>query len=128
MAVISRDPVGRVMGMGSTRHGAGMWMQERLSGMALIPLSVWFVFWAISLSDATYEEVRASLSGPINTTFMVLFVLLSFWHSRLGVQVIVEDYVHHEVWKGAALLANLAVMAVLGTACAVAVLKVSLGS
>jgi succinate dehydrogenase hydrophobic membrane anchor protein len=99
MAVISRDPVGRVMGMGSTRHGAGMWMQERLSGMALIPLSIWFVFWAISLSDATYEEVRASLSGPINTTFMVLFVLLSFWHSRLGVQVIVEDYVHHETGR-----------------------------
>ena len=128
MAVISRDPVGRVMGLGSTRHGAGMWMQERLSGMALIPLSVWFVFWAISLSDATYEEVRASLSGPINTTFMVLFVLLSFWHSRLGVQVIVEDYVHHEVGRGVALLANIALHVLLGTACVVAVLKVSLGS
>ena len=128
MAVISRDPVGRVMGLGSTRHGAGMWLQERLSGMALLPLGIWFVVWAVSLSDATYEEVRASLSGPINTTFMILFVALSFWHSRLGVQVILEDYVHHETWKGVALLANIALHALLGTACVVAVLKVSLGS
>lgn len=128
MAVISSNPVGRVIGMGSSRHGAGMWMRERFSGLALAPLGIWFVAWAVSLSDATYDEVRASLSGPLNTTFMLLFVGLSFWHAKLGVQVIVEDYVHHEVWRGAALLANLAVMALLGTACAVAVLKVSLGS
>jgi succinate dehydrogenase / fumarate reductase, membrane anchor subunit len=128
MAVITRSPVGRVIGMGSTRHGAGMWMKERLSGMALLPLGIWFVVWAVSLSDASYEEVRASLSGPINTTFMVLFVALSFWHSRLGVQVILEDYVHHELWKGVALLANVALHALLGAACVVAALKVSLGS
>lgn len=128
MAVISSNPAGRVIGMGSSRHGAGMWMQERLSGMALIPLAIWFVVWAISLSDATYEDVRASLSGPINTTFMILFVVLSFWHSRLGVQVIAEDYVHHEVWRGVVLLSNIALHVLLGTACVVAVLKVSLGS
>ena len=58
MAVISRNPVGRVIGMGSARHGAGTWMKERLSGMALLPLGIWFVVWAVSLSDASYEEVR----------------------------------------------------------------------
>lgn len=128
MAIATRNPIGRVISQGSTRHGAGTWMKERLSGMALLPLGIWFVVWSVSLAGAGYEEVRASLSGPLNTTFMVLFVALSFWHSRLGVQVIVEDYVHHEAWRGVTLLANLVIHALLGTACVVAVLKVSLGS
>ena len=81
-----------------------------------------------ALSGAGYEEVRAWLAGPFNTTAMLLFILAVFWHAQLGVQVIIEDYVHHEAFKLASLMLLKFAAIALGLACAVAVLKVSLGS
>lgn len=128
MDTMTRNPVGRVKGYGSAREGLGHWKNERISAIALIPLSLWFLYGAVGLSGASYEEVRAWMAGPINTTFMLLFVVLTFWHTKLGVQVIIEDYVHHEAYKVASLLANAFILTALGAACVVAVLKVSLGS
>ena len=128
MATITRNPVGRVMGYGSARSGLSTWMRERLTGLALVPLGLWFVFAAVSISGSTYEETRVWLGTPWNTTLMLLTVVLSFWHAKMGVQVILEDYVHHEMVKTLALVANLFVMALLGTACVVSVLKISFGS
>ena len=128
MGAFTRNPVGRVHAYGSIRSGAGTWLHERLSGLALLPLSLWFLLAAVSLSGATYEEVRAWLAGPVNTTLMLLFVVLAFWHARLGIRVVIEDYVHHEGWKLGALLANTWLHVLVGTACVVAILKVSLGS
>lgn len=128
MASLTRNPVGRVIGYGSARSGLSIWMRERLTGVALVPLGLWFVLAMAGLAGSSYEEVRAWLGRPWNTTLMLLTVAVAFWHARMGVQVIIEDYVHEELWKGAALLLNLFVHALLGTACVVAVLKVSLGS
>lgn len=128
MRTITRNPVGRVIGYGSAKEGLSHWLRERVTALALVPLGIWFVLAAVSLSGATYAEVRLWLAAPFNATLMVLTVGLSFWHAKLGVQVIIEDYVHHEPAKAAALLANLFVMALLGTACVVSVLKVSFGS
>ncbi len=101
---------------------------ERVTSVALVPLTLWFIVAAVSLSGATYEEVRAWLAAPLNTTAMLLLIIATFWHALLGVQVIIEDYVHQETVKLASLMAaNFALIAV-GLACAVAVLKVSLGS
>jgi succinate dehydrogenase / fumarate reductase membrane anchor subunit len=128
MASITRNPVGRVIGYGSARHGLSIWMRERLTGLALVPLGLWFVFAAVAISGSTYEEARAWLGTPWNTTLMLLTVVLTFWHAKMGVTVIVEDYVHHELLKSAVLVLNLFLHALFGTACVVAVLKVSLGS
>jgi succinate dehydrogenase / fumarate reductase membrane anchor subunit len=128
MASVSRSIAARVQAQASTRHGAHHWLLERLTSVALVPLTLWFIVSAVGLSGAGYEEVRAWLSGPFNTTAMLLFILTLFWHAQLGVQVIIEDYVHHETTKLVSLmLVNFAAIA-LGLACAVAVLKVSLGS
>lgn len=128
MASVSRDIRARVQAQASTRHGANTWLLERATSVALIPLSLWFVVSAVGLSGASYEEVRAWLAGPFNTTAMILFVVALFWHTQLGLRVIVEDYVHHELAKVVfLLLINFAAIA-LGLACVVAVLKVSLGS
>lgn len=128
MATVGKSLSTRILAQASTRHGSHHWLLERVTSVALIPLSLWFVIAAVSLSGAGYEEVRAWLAGPINTTLMLLLILALFWHAQLGVQVIIEDYVHHETTKLGSLMAvNFALIAV-GLACVVAVLKVSLGS
>jgi len=125
---ITRSPVGRVIGYGSTGEGLGHWIRERVTALALVPLGIWFVVSAVSLTGAGWAETRAWLASPWNATLMVLTVALSFWHAQLGVQVIIEDYVHGGLAKPVALLANVFIMGLLGTACVVAVLKVSFGS
>jgi succinate dehydrogenase / fumarate reductase, membrane anchor subunit len=123
-----RNPVGRVIGYGSSREGLRHWVHERVSALALVPLGIWFVVAAIGLSNDNYDGVRAWLATPWNTALMLLTVVLSFWHAKLGMQVVIEDYVHGENSKTLALLANLFATTLLGTVCVVAVLKVSLGS
>jgi succinate dehydrogenase / fumarate reductase, membrane anchor subunit len=125
---ITRSPVGRVIGYGSTGEGLGHWMKERVTALALVPLGIWFVVSAVSLSGAGYDDVRNWLASPWNATLMILTVALSFWHAQLGIQVVIEDYVHGGIAKPAALLANVFILGLLGTACVVAVLKVSFGS
>jgi succinate dehydrogenase / fumarate reductase membrane anchor subunit len=128
MATITKSPAQQVHTQASTRQGAKTWLIERATSVALLPLSLWFVLSAFGLAGAGYEETRAWLSGPFNTTCMILFVVTLFWHAQLGVRVIVEDYVHHELTKIVSLLmVNFAAIA-LGLACVVAILKVSLGS
>ena len=123
-----RNPVGRVIGYGSSRSGLHHWVHERVTAIALAFLGIWFVVSAIGLADDSYESVRAWLASPWNAGLMFLTVVLSFWHARLGMQVVIEDYVHGANTKPLALLANMFVMTLLGTVCAVAVLKVSFGS
>lgn len=128
MATVGKSLTGRILAQASTRQGSHHWLMERVTSVALVPLTLWFIVAAVSLSGATYEEVRAWLAAPINTTAMLLLIIATFWHALLGVQVIIEDYVHQETAKLASLMAaNFALIAV-GLACAVAVLKVSLGS
>jgi succinate dehydrogenase / fumarate reductase membrane anchor subunit len=118
----------RILAQASARTGAHHWMLERTTSVALLPLTLWFIVSAVSLSGAGYEEVRAWLAAPFNTTAMLLTIVTVFWHAQLGAHVIIEDYVHGEASRPAAMMAvNFATVAV-GLACIVAVLKVSLGS
>jgi succinate dehydrogenase / fumarate reductase, membrane anchor subunit len=125
---VNRSIPARVQAQASTHQGGRYWLLERVTSVALVPLTLWFIVSAVSLSGAGYEEIRLWLAGPFNTTCMLLLVVTLFWHTQLGLTVIVEDYVHHEMAKLVALtLVNFTAIA-LGLACAVAVLKVSLGS
>jgi succinate dehydrogenase / fumarate reductase, membrane anchor subunit len=125
---VNRSIPARVQAQASTHQGGRHWLLERVTSVALVPLTLWFIVSAVSLSGAGYDEVRLWLAGPFNTTFMLLLVVTLFWHTQLGLAVIIEDYVHHELAKLVSLtLVNFAAIA-LGLACAVAVLKVSLRS
>ena len=125
---VNRSVAARVQAQASTRQGAHHWLLERVTSVALVPLTLWFIVSAVSLSGAGYAEVRLWLAGPFNTTFMLLLIIALFWHTQLGLTVVIEDYVHHEMTKFVLLmLVNFAAIA-LGLACAVAILKVSLGS
>ncbi|MGD9508599.1 MAG: succinate dehydrogenase, hydrophobic membrane anchor protein [Geminicoccaceae bacterium] len=128
MAAVGKSLSARILAQASARSGVGHWMLERTTSVALVPLTLWFIVSAVSLSGAGYEEVRAWLATPFNTVAMLLTVFAVFWHAQLGAHVIVEDYVHGEGAKVATLMAiNFGTVAV-GLACIVAVLKVALGS
>jgi succinate dehydrogenase / fumarate reductase membrane anchor subunit len=124
----TRSPIARVRGLGAARSGVGHWGRQRLTAISNLLLVLWFIFSAIGLSGAGYAEVRAWLASPISATLMILLVVSICYHARLGLQVVVEDYVHHEPARLATLVAIPLIVTALAVTCIVAVLKVSLGS
>ena len=123
-----QSPIARVRGLGPAREGVGHWTRQRLTAISNIVLVLWFVFSAMALAGAGYEEVRAWLAAPVPASLMILLVISTFYHARLGLQVVIEDYVHHEGAKIASLAAVTLIIFGLAVACIVAVLKVAIGS
>lgn len=89
-----RSPLSKAVGLGSAKHGFSHWWWQRVSAIALIPLSLWFVYYVVMLLGADYATAQAWLSSPINATIMLLFVLAALFHGQTGVQVVIEDYIH----------------------------------
>jgi succinate dehydrogenase / fumarate reductase, membrane anchor subunit len=123
-----RSPLGRARGYGPAREGVQTFLAERISAVALIPLTLWFVFSVAQLPAASYTAVRHWVQAPSVAVGLVLFIATLFYHSSLGVKVVVEDYVAGEGKKFAALLLVKFVHAVLAAAAIFAVLKIALGS
>ncbi len=123
-----KSPIGQVRGLGSAKDGVSHWKMQRLTAIANVLLVLWFLVSAISLAGAGYEETRLWLSSPVTASLMLLLIVSAFYHTKLGVQVVIEDYVHHEGLKVTALAAVTLTCIALGTACAVAILKTSLGN
>ena len=88
-----RSPLGKVLGMGSAKDGTAHWWAQRVSAVALIPLTLWFVFSLLTLPAFDYDTVRTWLSVPFSGFLAVLLVAVLAYHSYLGTIVIVEDYV-----------------------------------
>lgn len=120
--------IARVRGLGAAREGVGHWKLQRLTAIANIPLVLWFVFNAAALSGETYEAARAWLGSPLPATLMILLVISVFYHARLGLQVVIEDYVLHEGARVASLVLISLLAVGLAVACVVAVLTVLFGS
>jgi succinate dehydrogenase / fumarate reductase, membrane anchor subunit len=99
-----RSPLGRVLGMGSAKEGAGHWWSQRVSAVALIPLTLWFLFSLLMLPDLDYATVRIWLSLPISGFLAVLLLSVLTYHSYLGTTVVIEDYVHSAGMKLLSLL------------------------
>lgn len=89
-----RTPLSKAKGLGSAKEGAAHWWLQRLTAIALIPLAIWFVFAVALLGDASYESIISWLQKPHVAILLILFVAATFYHTQLGLQVIVEDYVH----------------------------------
>jgi succinate dehydrogenase / fumarate reductase, membrane anchor subunit len=121
-------PLARARGLGAAHGGVGHWKRQRLTAMSNAVLVLWFAFSAMALAGASYEEVRAWLASPVTATLMILLVLSVFQHAPLGLQVIIEDYVHHPGARIAALVLVRLVVAGLAVACIVAILTVAFGS
>lgn len=89
-----RTPLAEARGLGSAKEGTGHWVAQRLTALALIPLTLWFVVSVLMLMHSNYVSVVNWIHAPWNAILLVLTVLTVYWHAYLGLQVIVEDYVH----------------------------------
>ena len=96
-----QTPLARVRHLGSAKEGADHWWWQRLTAILLVPLSLWFVasIWWRIISGATYEAFQDWLSGPVAAILMLIFVGALFYHLKLGLQVVTEDYVHKKAVK-----------------------------
>ena len=123
-----RSPMGRVLGRGSAKDGTDHWWAQRISAVALIPLTLWFLFSLLALPDLHYETVRSWLALPISTLLAVLLVVALSYHSHLGTTVIVEDYVHAPGTKLAALLLLRFLYVLIAGAGILAILHIAFGT
>ena len=94
-----RTPLGRVRGLGSAREGAGHWWAQRITSLALVPLVLWFVASLASMTGADHATVAAWMSSRWVAVTMVLLIGVTFYHTQLGLQVVIEDYIHSEWLK-----------------------------
>jgi succinate dehydrogenase / fumarate reductase membrane anchor subunit len=122
-----RSPLGRVLGMGSAKDGTAHWWAQRVSAVALVPLTLWFVFSLLMLPALDYDTVRTWLSVPISGFLAVLLVAVLTYHSYLGTIVIVEDYVTTVGMKVLTLLVLRFLYVLCGGAGIFAVLRVVFG-
>lgn len=123
-----RSSLGRARGLGSAKAGVHHFWVQRVSAVALIPLTLWFVFSLVQLSSASYLAVRHWVSSPAVAVTLVLFIATMLYHSMLGVQVVIEDYVAGEGRKLVTLLLSKFAHALVAAAGIFAVLKIALGS
>ena len=96
---IAKTPVGHVRGLGSARSGAHHWWLERLTSVSTLLLFVWLIASLLRLPSLGHEAMVDWLSGPLAAVPMLLLIVSTFWHLKLGLQVIIEDYVHEEGLK-----------------------------
>lgn len=89
-----RNPLARAKGLGSAKDGTTHWWHQRLTAIALALLTPWFIVFAVGLLGADQATVQRAIAQPLTATLLAAFVLSLFWHARLGLQVVVEDYVH----------------------------------
>ncbi|MCK6419245.1 MAG: succinate dehydrogenase, hydrophobic membrane anchor protein, partial [Alphaproteobacteria bacterium] len=88
-----QTPLARARGLGASHHGSLHWMQERLTSLASIPLTLWLACSILYLKDASHSVIAAWLGHPLNAIMMLLFIFTIFYHTLLGLQVITEDYI-----------------------------------
>ena len=121
-----RTPLGRVLGMGSAKEGVHHWWVQRVTSVALIPLAVSFIVSLICLPALDYASVHAWVHQSWTAVLLVLFIGLACWHSKLGMQVVIEDYVHGGA-KTLSLLISTFAHTLIAAASIFAVLKVAFG-
>jgi succinate dehydrogenase / fumarate reductase membrane anchor subunit len=121
-----RSDLARVRGLGSAKEGVHHWWMQRVSAIALVPLTLWFVIAVVAHTGADYAAMRSWLGSPVTFGLMALLIGATFYHAALGLQVVVEDYVHTEGVKIAIIVGLKLACLVLALAAIVALLFIAL--
>ncbi|MBT8091545.1 MAG: succinate dehydrogenase, hydrophobic membrane anchor protein [Gammaproteobacteria bacterium] len=119
-----RTPLGRVLGLGSAKDGTSHWWGQRVSAVALLLLGLWFAFVLATMSGFSYAEVIAFVGKPVHGVLLLLLTLSLAYHSYLGLQVVIEDYVHSGGLKVATLITSRFAHVFLAVAAVFAILKI----
>jgi succinate dehydrogenase / fumarate reductase membrane anchor subunit len=123
-----RTPLARVRGLGSAKEGTDQFWRQRVTGIANLVLVCWALVVLVKIAGADYDTVQRSLAQPQNAIAFLLLILSGVIHMRIGMQTIIEDYVHSEGSKLVALLANTFFAITVGLTCVFAILKLSFGA
>ena len=106
-----RTPLARARGLGTAKDGTQHFWLQRLTAIALVPLTIWFIIVLTSHLGMSRAELSRWMRSPSSSAPLALFLIAAFWHLMLGLQVVIEDYVHQEAWKiGLMVVMNLAVV------------------
>lgn len=123
-----RTPLSRARGLGASGHGVGHWIGERVSAVALVPLTLWAIYAFVRLAGADHAAAVAWVrDNPLNPVLLVLFAAIAFWHMHAGMRVVVEDYFEKVSTKTTLLLLNLFVCVLAGGLAVFSILQVALG-
>ena len=122
-----RSPIGRVLGLGAAKEGVSHWWSQRVTSVALLLLGLWFVSALLRMPNFSYEFVTAWIAAPINAVLLLLLIGTLVYHSQLGVQVVVEDYVHHHGLKIATMMLLTFAHVAVAALAIFAVLRISFG-
>ena len=122
-----RSPLGRARGLGSAKSGTQHWWAQRLTALALVPLTIWFVIAMVAATGSDYASARVFIGNPITAVMLILLIVATFHHAQLGLQVVIEDYVHTKPVEIALLLIIKGAAVVLALAAIFAVLSVAFG-
>jgi succinate dehydrogenase / fumarate reductase membrane anchor subunit len=123
---IMRSPLGRARGLGSARAGASHWWMQRLTSLALVPLTLWFLCAMIGMLGASRDDVVFWMSGPLPIVLMIALVIATFHHLQAGLQVVIEDYVHDDRLRIGSILLVKGLSLLLALACIISVLRLGL--
>ncbi|MEM9322256.1 MAG: succinate dehydrogenase, hydrophobic membrane anchor protein [Pseudomonadota bacterium] len=122
-----KSPLGKVLGLGSAKEGTEHWWTQRVTAVAMVPLMLWFVISTLTMPSYDFAAVSAWIATPLNAVLLLLTSGTLLYHSALGTQVVIEDYVKGFAKVVTLILARFAYFA-LGAAAAFAILRVSMGS
>ena len=122
-----KTPLARVRGLGSAKNGSSHWWVQRLTALLLVVTLPWFVWLLLSTAGADFASLRLTLAQPFNATMMTLLVIGAFWHAQLGLQVVIEDYIHGGLEIALQLLVKFACLAA-GIASVIAIGRIAFGT
>jgi succinate dehydrogenase / fumarate reductase membrane anchor subunit len=123
-----RAPLAKALNHGAAHDGVHHWVVQRVTALALAPLAVWLIWQLLSLPDVRYVTVTAWIAHSWNAVLLSLMVLLASWHAWLGIQIVVEDYVHGFLSKTSVLLLSTFVHALIAASGIYAVLRIAFRS
>ena len=122
-----RTPLSRARGLGSAKEGVHHFWAQRITAVALIPLVAWFAISLIMMSGADYGVVRAWIGSPAVMVLLTLTIVIGLHHGQLGMQVVIEDYVHNDGMKLALIILMRFIAVFFGLAAIVAILRIGFG-